>query len=105
MSNTLVCTARQVEIRFEACTAPGDGFAFPCDQCGRVDLDALRVQDKNDYLFARAMVGKSYFPPALFCPWPAPLAPPALPEPARAERASAANLSYRPCRLRASITH
>jgi len=68
MSTAHMCAARHVEVRFEACAGPGSTFAFPCDELGHVDLDALPVRDRNDYLFARAMVGKNFFPPALCCP-------------------------------------
>jgi hypothetical protein len=36
----------------------GRGFAFPCDGAGRVALDALSERARNNYLYARAMVGK-----------------------------------------------
>ncbi|MDB5899287.1 MAG: hypothetical protein JWP22_4303 [Ramlibacter sp.] len=36
----------------------GRGFAFPCDKAGRVALDELSERARNNYLYARAMVGK-----------------------------------------------
>jgi hypothetical protein len=36
----------------------GRGFAFPCDRAGRVALDDLSERARNNYLYARAMVGK-----------------------------------------------
>ncbi|MBT9456805.1 MAG: hypothetical protein IV097_09300 [Burkholderiaceae bacterium] len=67
MSTAHSCAARHVEVRFQACAGPGS-FVFPCDELGHVDLDAFAMQDKNDYLFARAMVGRNFFPPAMCCP-------------------------------------
>lgn len=37
---------------------PGRGFAFPCDAQGHVELDSLTERSRNNYLYARAMVGK-----------------------------------------------
>lgn len=46
------------EVRFASLFRQGRGFAFPCDGQGRVDLDALSERARNNYLFARAMVGR-----------------------------------------------
>lgn len=53
------------EIRFESLFDAGRGMSFPCDQEGHVDLDSLPARARNNYLFARAMVGKDYLPPAI----------------------------------------
>lgn len=55
----------QFEIRFESLFDPGRAMSFPCDNEGHVDLDALPARARNNYLFARAMVGKDYLPPAI----------------------------------------
>lgn len=34
------------------------GYAFPCDCEGHVNLDALTERERNDYLYARAVVGR-----------------------------------------------
>ena len=36
----------------------GNGFAFPCDEAGRVDLDAMSDKQRNAYLYARALIGR-----------------------------------------------
>ena len=36
----------------------GSGFAFPCDEAGRVDLDAMSDKQRNAYLYARALIGR-----------------------------------------------
>lgn len=53
------------ELTFEPIAGRGARFAFPCDARGRVDLDALDERARNDYLFARAMVGHSLAAPAV----------------------------------------
>lgn len=51
------------EVRFESLFDPGRAMSFPCDHEGHVDLDSLPARARNNYLFARAMVGKDYLPP------------------------------------------
>ena len=43
----------------------GRGFAFPCDSQGNVHLDELSERARNNYLFARAMVGRELALPAV----------------------------------------
>lgn len=43
----------------------GRGYAFPCDCAGRVDLDRLSEQARNNYFYARAMVGRELDQPAV----------------------------------------
>ena len=43
----------------------GRGFAFPCDGSGRVDLDDLSERARNNYFYARAMVGRELTVPAV----------------------------------------
>lgn len=50
---------------FRSLFASGRGFAFPCDGAGRVDLDGLSDTARNNYLYARAMVGKELAVPAV----------------------------------------
>jgi hypothetical protein len=46
------------ELRYDSLFHEGRGFSFPCDERGRVNLDALSEGARNNYLFARAMVGR-----------------------------------------------
>lgn len=55
------------EIRFESLFSPGRALSFPCDDHGQVDLDSLPQRARQNYFFARAMVGRDYSPPALCC--------------------------------------
>lgn len=43
----------------------GRGYAFPCDGNGRVDLDELSERARNNYFYARAMVGRELAVPAV----------------------------------------
>jgi hypothetical protein len=43
----------------------GRGYAFPCDEEGHVDLNRMSDRVRNDYLYARAMVGRFFCPPAV----------------------------------------
>lgn len=53
------------EIHFADLLHKGRELVFPCDARGRVDLDALSDRAREDYFFARAMVGRGYSPPRL----------------------------------------
>ena len=48
----------QFQLRFDSLYPSGRGFAFPCDPEGHVDLDGLSELLRNNYFFARAMVGR-----------------------------------------------
>lgn len=43
----------------------GRGYAFPCDPIGRVDLDQLSEQGRNNYFYARATVGRELAAPVV----------------------------------------
>jgi hypothetical protein len=53
------------EVRFQSLFREGRALAFPCDEAGRVDLDALSPQALGNYLFARAMIGREFATPAV----------------------------------------
>lgn len=46
----------------------GRGYAFPCDGTGHVDIDDLSEQARNNYFYARAMVGRELSVPAVEAP-------------------------------------
>lgn len=46
------------EVRFMSLFMQGRGLVFPCNAQGQVDLDDLSERARNNYLFARAMVGR-----------------------------------------------
>ena len=53
------------EIRYEPMSAHGRRLSFPCDAHGRVHLDSLSERERNEYLFARALVGRDFAVPAV----------------------------------------
>jgi hypothetical protein len=58
------------QVRFASLFDTGRALAFPCDARGRVDLDALSEPLRDNYLYARAMVGRDYSMPLVCAPGP-----------------------------------
>lgn len=52
-------------LRFASLFHSGRGYAFPCDDKGRVDLDTMSERARNNYFYARAMIGKELTVPAV----------------------------------------
>lgn len=63
-SQTL-CHDEAFELRFQSLFHQGRAMAFPCDADGHVDLDALSERARENYLYARAVVGREYAVPAV----------------------------------------
>ena len=55
----------QFQLRFQSLFQQGRGFAFPCDAKGQVDLDHMSERARNNYFYARAMVGRELTVPAV----------------------------------------
>jgi hypothetical protein len=53
------------ELRFQSLFNQGRAMAFPCDACGHVDMDALSERARENYLYARAVIGREYAVPAV----------------------------------------
>jgi hypothetical protein len=53
------------ELRFRSLFDQGRGYAFPCDAAGHVNLDTLSPLALNNYLYARAVVGRELRTPAV----------------------------------------
>ena len=53
------------ELRFTSLFNEGRGYAFPCDEGGHVDMDALSVRALNNYLYARTVIGCEVTMPAV----------------------------------------
>ncbi len=66
MNTPLESSLPKFEIRFASLYRPGRGYAFPCDQQGHVDLDALSERSRTNYLYARAMIGRENSMPCIF---------------------------------------
>jgi hypothetical protein len=61
----ITTTATAFQLRFRSLFKSGRGYVFPCDEAGRVDLDNLSDRARNNYLYARAMVGRELAVPAV----------------------------------------
>jgi hypothetical protein len=48
------------ELRFQSLHRQGSGWAFPCNAQGEVDLDRMGERARNNYFFARALMGREY---------------------------------------------
>lgn len=57
--------AHAFQLCFRSLFNAGRGFAFPCDPRGQVDMDGLSDNARNNYLYARAMVGRELACPAV----------------------------------------
>jgi hypothetical protein len=55
--------ATAFEIRFRSLFHEGRALAFPCDSHGVVNLDEMGDKARNNYLFARGMIGREYAMP------------------------------------------
>lgn len=51
------------QLCFRCLSALGMDYRFPCDERGRVNLDALCPSQLNDYLFARNAIGREFAAP------------------------------------------
>jgi len=51
---------QRFELRFNPLFDGGRALSFPCDDHGRVDLDALSERARCNYLFARAATGRDF---------------------------------------------
>ncbi|HKX43899.1 MAG TPA: hypothetical protein VJO99_22250 [Burkholderiaceae bacterium] len=55
-----IAAATQYEIRFQSLFNEGRALSFPCDSEGHVVLDLLSDRARDNYLYARAVVGREY---------------------------------------------
>ena len=53
------------ELRFQSLQGAGGAYVFPCDAAGHVDMDALTDTARENYLFARIVVGHDVAAPAV----------------------------------------
>ncbi len=58
-------TAAAYELRFQSLFDEGRAYAFPCDARGHVDMDALSERARQNYLYARAVIGREVAMPAV----------------------------------------
>jgi hypothetical protein len=53
------------ELHFRSLFNEGRGYVFPCDAAGHVDMDTLSDRARNNYLYARAVIGYELSVPAV----------------------------------------
>jgi hypothetical protein len=53
------------ELHFPSLSLSCCALSFPCDACGAVPLDTLSERVRNNYLFARALMGRDYGAPTV----------------------------------------
>lgn len=65
MSPRELVVDHRFELRFQS-LCDGEGtLSFPCDRQGRVELDAMTDYVRNNYLYARALVGMDFARPTV----------------------------------------
>ena len=62
-SSALRTDDTRFELRYRSVSPYRCSFAFPCDERGRVSLDELSDLARDNYLYARAMVGRDLLLP------------------------------------------
>jgi hypothetical protein len=63
--STTTTAYAEFQLYFRSLFAIGRSFAFPCDEHGQVQMDRLSQRARDNYLFARAMVGRELQAPAI----------------------------------------
>lgn len=58
-------SSSQFQLCFRNLFDNGRGYAFPCDPEGHVDLDRMSERARNNYFYARAMIGRELAYPAV----------------------------------------
>ena len=64
-SNQSAQEPTRYEMRFSSLFQEGRAYAFPCDADGRVDIDALSDCARNNYFYARRVIGRELSMPAV----------------------------------------
>jgi hypothetical protein len=54
------------EIRFQSLFKEGRALCFPCDEQGQVPMDLLSERARDNYLYARAVVGREFAYPSVY---------------------------------------
>ncbi|MFG6487285.1 hypothetical protein ACG04R_11450 [Roseateles sp. BYS78W] len=57
--------ASHFELRFRSLFRSGRALSFPCDAQGAVQLDDLSDKARENYFFARTVVGRDYASPVV----------------------------------------
>ena len=65
MNGSMMVSREHYELRFRSLFNEGRAYAFPCDAAGHVDMDALSDRARENYLSARAVIGREVAMPAV----------------------------------------
>ena len=57
--------AASFELRFTSLFDEGRALSFPCDAAGHVDIDSLSSRARLNYFYARTVIGREFFMPAV----------------------------------------
>ena len=66
--NTFSSAAREAtgfELCFHSLTHADQGYSFPCDEAGHVDIDSLGTRARLNYFYARTVIGREFSLPAV----------------------------------------
>jgi len=55
----------QYELRFVSLFDGGRSYAFPCDARGQVDISELSDRLRNNYFYARTVIGREFLFPSV----------------------------------------
>ena len=53
------------ELHFRSLFDEGRAYVFPCNAAGLVDMDALSERARENYLYARTVIGREFSVPAV----------------------------------------
>ena len=59
------CHPQGYLLRYRSLFNEGRSLAFPCDATGRIELDTLSERARENYLFARVVVGREFATPVV----------------------------------------
>ncbi len=65
LADPVPSTSQRFALRFQSLFNQGRAMVFPCDARGKVDLDALSERARENYFYARAVIGFEYAEPAV----------------------------------------
>lgn len=57
--------SQRFALRFQSLFNQGRAMVFPCNAQGQVDLDALSERARDNYFYARAVIGIEFAAPAV----------------------------------------
>ena len=57
--------AARYELRFPSLFEGGRDFVFPCDAHGHINICGLSERSRNNYYYARTLIGREFSVPAV----------------------------------------